>query len=130
MTPAATAPALVIRTTSIRRLGVVVLIGAASAWIWIRLGIYGFGVAAGLAALVPVGVLGAFYVQAGRIADLGVLLGAFGLAWSAFEVWTWTSTASDAAVTIPGWTPVPLATSVALLIIGVAIAIAGLTRGR
>lgn len=92
----------------IARLAVVTLIGLATAWLWIRLGLYGFGLPIGLAALMPLAMLGVLYVRTRRIGDLGLLLGVFAAAWTAFEAWRWLNAASDPAVSIPGWTPVPL----------------------
>ncbi|HEX7195640.1 MAG TPA: hypothetical protein VF364_02270 [Candidatus Limnocylindria bacterium] len=104
---------------------VVVAIGAAVAWVWIRLGLYGFGLPVGLVALTPLLALGVVYWRAGRVAHLGVLLIAFAGTWLVFETWTWLNAASDPAVSIPGWTPIPLATSVGLLLIGAAVTVAG-----
>lgn len=108
------------------KLGVIALIGVATAWLWIRLGLYGLGLPIGFAALIPLGVLGAWYTRSRQIVDVGVLVGAFALAWSAFEVWTWLNAAGDPAVSIPDWTPIPLAASVTLLLIGIAVTVAGM----
>ena len=104
-----------------RRLAVVAAIGALAALIWIRLGLYGFGLPVGLVVLVPVVLLGWLYMRLRRVVDLGALLGAFGLSWAAFEGWVWLNAESDPAVSIPGWSPIPLATAVALLLIGIAV---------
>ena len=107
------------------RVSVVTMIGLATAWLWIRLGLYGFGLPIGLAALIPLATLGVLYVRTSRLGDLGVLLVSFAAAWTAFEAWTWLNAASDPAVVIPGWTPVPLVIASALLVIAGAVAIAG-----
>ena len=109
---------------AVARRVVIVLIGAATAWIWIRLGLYGFGLPVGLAALFPLVVLGVLYARTRRMGDAGVLLGSFALVWAAFETWTWLNDVLDPAVSIPGWTPVPLATAVASLVIAAAVVIA------
>lgn len=115
---------------AIVRLAVVAAIGLATAWVWIRLGLYGFGLPVGLAALVPLAMMGLLYVRRRRTADLGVLVGAFAAGWTAFEAWRWLNAASDPAVSIPGWTPFPLAAAVALLVAAVAVMIgASLHRG-
>jgi hypothetical protein len=101
----------------------VTAIGLATAWVWIRLGLYGFGLPAGLPTLIPLALLGLLYVQRRRTADLGVLLGAFAGVWAAFEAWRWLNAASDPAVSIPGWTPLPLAAAVALLLVAGALVI-------
>ena len=106
------------------RRAVIVLVGAATAWIWIRLGLYGFGLPVGLAALVPLLALGVLYARTRRLSALGVLLGSFAVVWAAFETWAWLNAASDPAVSIPGWTPVPLATAIALLVVAGAVVIA------
>lgn len=105
------------------RLAVVVALGIISALIWIRLGLYGFGLPVGLLALLPVVLLVAFYLRAGRTVDLGVLLGAFAASWTAFELWTWVNAATDPAVSIPDWTPFALVAAVALLVVGVGVAL-------
>ncbi len=109
----------------VRRLLVVCAIGIATAWMWIRLGLYGFGLPVGILILAPAVLLGVGYVRTGRLGHLGVLLGAFAAAWAAFEAWTWLNAATDPAVSIPGWTPIPLATAVALLVVASAIVVAG-----
>ena len=103
------------------RLAVVTAMGLATAWLWIRLGLYGLGLPVGLAMLIPLVMLGLLYVYRRRTADLGVLVGAFAAAWTAFEAWRWLNAASDPAVSIPGWTPLPLAAGVALLAVAVAV---------
>ena len=103
------------------RVIVVSLIGITTAWLWIRLGLYGFGLPAGVAVVAPSLMLGVWYARTGRIGDLGVLLGAFAAAWTAFETWTWLNATTDPAVSIPGWTPIPLATAIALLIVAAAV---------
>jgi hypothetical protein len=108
---------------TIARLAVVTAIGLATAWVWIRFGLYGFGPPVGLAALIPLVTLGVLYARRSRGADLGVLLGAFAAVWTAFEAWRWLNGASDPAVSIPGWTPFPLAAAVALLVIAIAVVI-------
>jgi hypothetical protein len=105
----------------IPRVVVVSLIGVATAWLWIRLGLYGFGLPVGLVTVIPSVMLGLIYARTRRIADLGVLLGAFAAVWAAHETWTWVNDLSDPAVSIPGWTPVPLAAAIALLVVAVSI---------
>jgi len=105
----------------IPRVIVVSLIGVATAWLWIRLGLYGFGLPVGFTTLLPLALLGVLYARTHRLGDLGVLLAAFAAVWTAFETWTWLNAASDPAVSIPGWTPVPLATAVALLVVAGAV---------
>ena len=106
------------------RIAVVILIGLATAWIWIRLGLYGFGWPAAAATLAPLAILTGLYVRTNRLRDLGMLVGSFAAAWTSFEAWAWLNAASDPAVTIPGWTPLPLATAVALFVMATAVAIA------
>ena len=108
-----------------RTFGVVAAIGIASAWLWMRIGLYGFGLPAGLAVLLPLAVLAAIYMRWRRIARLGVLLGAFGATWAAFEAGAWLNAATDPAVSIPGWSPVPLGASVAFLVLAIALGVAG-----
>ena len=103
------------------RLAVVTALGLATAWVWLRLGLDGFGLPAGLATLIPLALLGLLYIRRRRTADLGVLLGAFAAAWVAFEAWRWLNAASDPAVSLPGWTPFPLAAAAALLFVAVAV---------
>ncbi len=107
------------------RLTVVTLIGLATAWLWIRVGLYGFGLPVGLATLIPLATLGVLYHRTRRIGDLGVLLGVFAAAWMAFEAWTWLNAASDPAVFIPNWTPVPLVIASTLLLIAGAVIVEG-----
>lgn len=108
----------------IARLTVVLLIGLATAWLWIRLGLYGFGLPVGVAALIPLATLGVLYLRTRRIGDLGVLLGVFAAVWTAFEAWTWLNAAFDPAMFIPGWTPVPLVITSTLLLIAGAVIVA------
>ena len=82
------------------------------------------GLPVGLAMLIPLVLLGLLYMYRRRTADLGVLFGAFAAGWAAFEAWRWLNAASDPAVSIPGWTPFPLAAAIALLIVAVAMVIA------
>ena len=105
----------------IPRVVVVSLIGVATAWLWIRLGLYGFGLPVGFTTLLPLAMLGVLYARTHRFGDLGVLLAACAAVWTAFETWTWLNAASDSAVSIPGWTPVPLAAAVALLVVAGAV---------
>lgn len=108
----------------VRRLIVVCAIGIATAWMWIRLGLYGFGPAVGVLVLAPAVLLGVGYVRTGRLGHFGGLLGAFAAAWAAFEAWTWLNAVTDPAVSIPGWTPIPLATAVALFVVASALLVA------
>lgn len=107
------------------RLAVVVVLGLISALIWIRVGLYGFGLPVGLVALLPVVLLLALYLRAGRTLDIGIFLGAFAGSWTAFEAWTWLNAARDPAVSIPDWTPFALAAAVVLLLVGVGVALLG-----
>ena len=107
------------------RLAVVVALGLISALIWIRVGLYGFGLPVGLVALVPVGLLIVLYLRMGRTRDVGIFLGAFAGSWTAFETWTWVNAATDPSVSIPGWTPFPLVAAVVLLVVGVGVALLG-----
>jgi hypothetical protein len=106
------------------RIAVVIFIGLATAWIWIRLGLYGFGWPAAAATLAPLAILTGLYLRTNRLRDLGMLVGAFAAAWASFEASAWLNAASDPAVSIPGWTPIPLATAVALFVMAAAVAIA------
>lgn len=106
------------------RVIVVSLIGIATAWLWIRLGLYGFGLPAGVAVVAPSLMLGVLYARARRIGDLGMLLGAFAAVWTAFETWTWLNATTDRAVSIPGWTPIPLAAAIALLVVAAVVTVA------
>ena len=106
------------------RHAVIALIGAATAWIWIRLGLYGFGLSGGLAALIPLVMLAVLYVRTRRLSDVGVLLASFGAVWTAFETGAWLNATSDPAVTIPHWTPAPLIAAVALLVVGLSVVVA------
>jgi hypothetical protein len=115
---------------TIARLAVVAAIGLAAAWVWIRLGLYGFGLPVGILTLTPLAMLGLLYARSHQLADLGLLLGTFAAAWTAFEAARWLNAASDPAVSIPGWTPIPLAASVALLILAVAVAIGTSSQSR
>ena len=114
----------------IARRAVVILIGAATAWIWIRLGLYGFGLPVGLATLIPLVILTGLYTRTDRPRELGVLLGSFAAPWAAFETWTWLNGGSDPAVSYLGWTPIPLAAAVALLIIAGAVGVAAPSESR
>lgn len=106
---------------TLRKLAVVGAIGVLAALIWLRLGLYGFGLPRGLLALLPVFVAGRFYLRARQIRALGVLLEAFALTWVAFETWVWMNAATDPAVSIPGWSPLPLASAAVLLLVGVGL---------
>ena len=77
-----------------------------------------------MATLAPLAILGGLYVRTNRLRDLGMLVGSFAAAWTSFEAWAWLNAASDPAVTIPGWTPLPLTTAVALFVMATAVAIA------
>lgn len=65
------------------RLSVVVALGFISALMWIRAGLYGFGLPVGLVTLGPAVLLVALYLRAGRTLDVGIFLGAFGASWTA-----------------------------------------------
>lgn len=108
-----------------RRWAVLLAIGSLAAWLWIRLGLYGFGLAVGIVVVLPVLYLAWRYVRSERRLDAGRVLGSFAGVWATFEAARWLNAASDAAVSIPGWSPVPLATAVGLLIVSVAIAASG-----
>lgn len=108
-----------------RRWAIILAIGGLAAWHWIRVGLYGFGLAAGILVVVPVLHLAWRYLGSGRRLDAGMVLGSFAGVWATFELATWLNAASDPAVSIPGWSPVPLATAVGLLIVSVAIAASG-----
>jgi hypothetical protein len=108
-----------------RRWAVMVAIGGVAAWLWIRLGLYGFGLAVGIAFALPVVYLAWRYVASGHRLDAGLLLGSFGGVWASFEAATWLNAASDPAVSIPGWSPIPLAIATSLLVLSVAIAATG-----
>lgn len=108
-----------------RRSAVILAIGALAAWLWIRLGLYGFGLTVGVVVALPVGYLAWRYIGLGRRLDAGMVLGSFAGVWASFEVARWVNSASDPAVLIPGWSPVPLAAAVALLVVSVAIAASG-----
>ncbi|HSK47584.1 MAG TPA: hypothetical protein VLA05_06220 [Coriobacteriia bacterium] len=110
-----------------RRWAVILAIGALTAWLWIRLGLYGFGLAVGIVVAAPVVYLAWRYLRSGRRLDAGMVLGSFAAVWASFEAATWLNAASDPAVSIPGWSPVPLAAAVALLVVSVAIAASGFT---
>lgn len=128
--PAVRGPRTVSRMRAVVRLAVVTALGLATAWAWIRLGLYGFGLPVGLVALSPLAMLGALYARSHRLADVGVLLGTFAVAWTAFEAWRWLDAASDPAVSIPGWTPIPLAAAVALLVVAVAVTTGASSHSR
>lgn len=68
--------------------------------------------------MLPVVVIGLYYASRNRVRDLGVLVGLFGGTWSAFEIWSWLNARTDAAVSIPCWSPLPLAAAVAVLLVG------------
>lgn len=108
-----------------RRLAVVAVLGLISALIWIRVGLYGLGLPVGLVALVPVALVIALYLRAGRALDVGIVLGAFAGSWTAFEAWRWLNAALDPAVSIPGWSPVPLVAATVLLVVGIGVALLG-----
>lgn len=107
---------------------VTALVGAATAWLWIRLGLYGFGLPVGFATLIPLALLGVLHARQRRTVHLGVLLGSFAAVWTAFEGWTWLNGATDPAVSIPDWTPIPLAAAVALLFTAGAVVVAELSK--
>lgn len=100
-------------------------IGGLAAWLWNRLGLYGFGLAVGIVVALPLLHLVWRYLGSGRRLDAGMVLGSFASVWAIFEAATWLNAASDPAVSIPGWSPVPLSTAVGLLIVSVAIAATG-----
>lgn len=108
-----------------RRWAVILAIGGLAAWLWIRLGLYGFGLAVGIVVALPVLYLAWRYLGSGRRLDAGMVLGSFAGVWASFEAARWLNAASDPAVSIPGWSPVPLAAAVALLVVGVVIAASG-----
>lgn len=110
-----------------RRWAVILAIGAVAGWLWIRLGLYGFGLVVGIIVALPVLYLAWRYLASGRRLDAGLALGSFAGVWATFEAARWLNAASDPAVSIPGWSAVPLATAVGLLIVSVAIAATGLT---
>lgn len=112
------------------RLAVVTAIGLAAAWLWIRVGLNGLGLPMGLVTLAPLAILGLLYARSRRIVDFGVLLGAFAVVWTAFEAWSWLNAAADPAVSIPGWTPIPLAAALILLVAAGAVAIGAASHRR
>lgn len=111
-----------------QRWAVILAIGALGAWLWIRLGLYGFGLPVGIVVALPVMYLAWRYLASGRHIDAGVVLGGFAGVWAIFELATWLNVALDPAVVIPGWSPIPLATAVGLLIVSVTIAAIGLSE--
>lgn len=107
------------------------LIGAATAGLWIRLGLYGFGLPIGLLTLIPSALLGVRYARERGVVDLGMLLGSFAAVWTAFEAWTWFNAATDPGVVVPDWTPIPFAAAIVLLLLAGGLAAVGLsTRSR
>ena len=111
-----------------RRSAVILAIGGLAAWLGIRIGLYGFGLAVGIVFAVPVLYLAWRYVASGHRLDAGLVLGSFGAVWASFEAATWLNAASDPAVSIPGWSPLPLAIATSLLVASVAIAARGWRR--
>lgn len=103
------------------------LIGAATAGLWIRLGLYGLGLPIGLLTLIPSALLGVRYARERRAVDLGVLLGSLAAIWMAFEAWTWLNAATDPGVVIPDWTPIPLAAAVVLVLVAGGLVAVGLS---
>jgi hypothetical protein len=69
-------------------------------------------------------VLLAGWIRPMRPALIGGLLLGFGLMWTAMFGWQRLNDLSDAAVTIPGWTPYPLAVGVSLTVMGVVLLLA------
>ena len=106
------------------RFVIVAAIGALAGLLWIRIALYGFGLPVMLAWIVGLALLAAYYIRQDRLRDYGLLLAAFAFVWAAFEAWTWANASADPAVVIPGWSPVPFATAIALLIMSTAVAMA------
>jgi hypothetical protein len=71
-------------------------------------------------------VLLAGWIRPMRPALIGGLLLGFGLMWTAMFGWQRLNDLSAAAVTIPGWTPYPLAVGVSLTVMGVVLLLASL----
>lgn len=67
------------------------------------------------------------YLASGRRLDAGLVLGSFVGVWATFEAAGWLNAALDPPISVPGWSPVPFATAVGLLIASVAIAASSLT---
>lgn len=108
-----------------RRWAVILAIGGLAGWLWIRLGLYGFGPAVGIVVVLPILYLAWRYLGSGRRLEAGMVLGSFAVVWASFEGTRWVIAASDPAVSIPGWSPIPLAAAVASLAVSVAIAASG-----
>ena len=110
------------QSAEVWRWAVTLAIGALAAWLWIRLGLYGFGLPMGAVVVLPVVYLAWRHEASGRHLEAGVVLGTFAAVWATFEVASWINAERDPAVVIPGWSPIPLASAAALLILSVTIA--------
>ena len=106
----------------IRRWAIVLAIGALAGALWIRLGLYGFGLPIGMVTLLPALFLLWHYLAARQLMSAAALVGSLAGVWATFEAGIWLNAASDRAVEIPGWSPVPLAVAVALVIVSLALA--------
>lgn len=100
----------------------ILLIGALAASLWVRLGLYGYGLPVGLVTALPVIYLAGRYLIARDLLAVAAVVGSFAVVWAIFEARTWLNAASDPAVEIPGWSPLPLAASVALVVMSLALA--------
>jgi hypothetical protein len=96
-------------------------IGVLSALVWIRFGLYGFGLPVGALTLLPIAIALALYVRAGRFTYAGSALTGFGVVWLLFELRRGLGAAFDDAVSIPDWSPLPIVAAVAVAVAGIAL---------
>jgi hypothetical protein len=101
------------------------MVGAASAFLLMILLVTPLVVLPGLV----IGVLVTDWVRGGRLLHLGAFCFGGGLLVATMQTLTVLNDLSDPAVSVPGWTPIPLAASVAITVVGVALLIAH-HRGR
>jgi hypothetical protein len=99
----------------------------------VTIGFLGMLLSASMLLLGPIAiaaVLLATWASRGRTELVGAFLAGAGLIVAGMQAWAFLNDVSDRAVSIPGWTPVPLATGAAVAILGATLLVAASFEAR